>query len=63
MAQTDWHRLRMELTAPRECASAAEGGKGEPGDRRSRSIPDRDSTDALLEHIALALGDRGDLSS
>ena len=64
MTQLDWHRVRMELMAPRQDGSvAAESSKLKPDDHRSRSVPDGEGTDALLEHIALALADRIDQPS
>lgn len=61
MTQLDWHRVRMELTAPRQNEAETVGStKAESGDRRS--IPDGNSTEALLEHIALALADHNDSS-
>jgi hypothetical protein len=54
----------MELMAPRQDGSvAAESSKPKPDDHRSRSVPDGEGTDALLEHIALALADRIDQPS
>jgi hypothetical protein len=64
MAHPDWHRVRIELTAPRNNGSAtAEHAKAEPDVRPLQSISESDSNDALLEHIALALADRIDLST
>ena len=61
MTQLDWHRVRMELTAPQQNEAATAGStKAEPGD--PRSIPDGNSTEALLAHIALALADQNDPS-
>ncbi|MGM4906861.1 hypothetical protein AB8B21_02630 [Tardiphaga sp. 866_E4_N2_1] len=63
MAHSDWHRVRIELTAPRNNGSAtAEHAKAEPDHRPLQSISDTESNDALLEHIALALADRVDPS-
>ncbi|WP_322513900.1 hypothetical protein SR870_12555 [Rhodopseudomonas palustris] len=58
MADLDWHRLRMELTAAlhrRPGAADAEADQGQSG-----SAVAKDDSDLLLEHIAMALADRSD---
>jgi hypothetical protein len=61
MAQLDWHQVRMELTGPQRRGSRiVESANAQPDELRSRPLSDSDGTDALLEHIALALADRVD---
>ncbi|HEY9216197.1 MAG TPA: hypothetical protein VIQ29_25500 [Ancylobacter sp.] len=74
MVHSDWDRVRMELTGvwqrrPVAAAGIVVGqGAVTPTDAPgSPTVPDAngtnvDHTDALLEHIAMALADRADQS-
>lgn len=75
MVHSDWDRVRMELTGAWQrrpvAAAGVMAGQGAvtPTDaQRSPMVPNSDGTDvdhteALLEHIAMALADRADQSN